>query len=105
MHLEQVATATTPTGDVEATMSGDFSGDDLDVALSFASAGQTVHMDMVVLGETAYVRQGDADWVSVPKQAAEAHWLAWCRTCASSPTRSTFATLGSRRSLGVTSTT
>ena len=72
MHLEQVATATTPTGDVEATMSSDFSGDDLDVALELTSAGQTVHMDMVVLGETAYVRQGDADWVSVPKQAAEA---------------------------------
>ena len=72
MHLEQVATATTTLGDVEATMSGDFSGDDLDVALQITNAGQTVDMDMVVLGDTAYVRQGDADWASVPKEAAEA---------------------------------
>jgi LppX_LprAFG lipoprotein len=72
MHLEQVATATTTLGDVEATLSGDFSGNDLDITMHIAAGANEVDMKMVVLGETAYVQQGDADWVSVPKEAAEA---------------------------------
>ena len=72
MHLEQVATATTTLGDVEAMLSGDFSGDDLDITMHIASGATEVDLDMVVLGETAFVRQGDADWASVPKEAAEA---------------------------------
>ncbi len=72
MHLEQVATATTPLGDVEATLSGDFSGDDLDITMHIASGTTAVDMGMVVAGETAYVRQGEGKWASVPKTAAEA---------------------------------
>ena len=72
MHLEQVATATTALGDVEATLSGDFSGDDLNIAMHIASGATEVDMKMVVLGETAYVQQGDGDWASVPTAAAEA---------------------------------
>jgi len=72
MHLEQVATATTTLGDVEAMLSGDFSGNDLDITMHIAAGANEVAMKMIVLGETAYVQQGDADWVSVPKDAAEA---------------------------------
>ncbi len=72
MHLEQVATATTPVGDVEATLSGDFSGDDLDITMHLATGTTAVDMNMVVLGDTAYVRQGDDEWAAVPSTAAEA---------------------------------
>jgi hypothetical protein len=72
MHLEQIATATTPVGEVEATLSGDFAGNDLDISMHIASGATTVDMDMVVLGETAYVRQGTGEWVSVPTTVAEA---------------------------------
>lgn len=73
MHLEQVATATTPAGDVEATLSGDFSGDDFDLTMQLTSAAGGVDMDMVVVADTAYVRQrGEADWTSVPRDVAEA---------------------------------
>ena len=48
MHLEQVATATTALGDVEATLSGDFSGDDLDITMHIASGATEVDMKMVV---------------------------------------------------------
>ena len=72
MHLEQVATASTPAGDVEATLSGDFSGNDLDITMHIASGTTAVDMGMVVAGETAYVRQGEGEWASVPKTAAEA---------------------------------
>jgi hypothetical protein len=72
MHLEQVATATTTLGDVEAMLSGDFSGNDLDITMHIAAGADEVDMKMVVLGDAAYVQQGDADWVSVPKNAAEA---------------------------------
>jgi hypothetical protein len=73
MHLEQVATATTPVGQVEAVLSGDFSGDDLDLTMQLTTAGEGVDMDMVVVGDTAYVRQsGDEDWTSVPRDVAEA---------------------------------
>ena len=73
LHLEQVATATTPVGQVEATLSGDFSGDDLDITIQLTTAGEGVDMDMVVVGDTAYVRlRGDEDWTSVPHDVAEA---------------------------------
>ena len=72
MHLEQVATATTSVGEVEATLTGDFAGNDLDISMHIASGATTVDMDMVVLGETAYVRQGTGEWVSVPTTVAEA---------------------------------
>ena len=73
LHLEQVATATTPVGEVEATLSGDFSGDDLDLTMQLTSAAGGVDMDMVVVGDRAYVRQrGDADWTDVPRDVAEA---------------------------------
>src|SRR5262245_61825830 len=73
LHLEQVATATTPVGEVEATLSGDFSGNNLDLTMQLTTAGGGVDMDMVIVDETAYVRQrGDADWTSVPRDVAEA---------------------------------
>ena len=55
-HLEQVATATTPVGQVEAALSGDFSGDDLDLTIQLTTAREGVDMDMVIVGDTAYVR-------------------------------------------------
>ena len=73
LHLEQVANATTPAGEVEATLSADFSGNDLDLTMQLTSAAGGVDMDMVIVDETAYVRQrGDADWTSVPRDVAEA---------------------------------
>ena len=73
LHLEQVANATTPAGEVEATLSADFSGNDLDLTMQLTTAGGGVDMDMVIVDETAYVRQrGDADWTSVPRDVAEA---------------------------------
>jgi hypothetical protein len=73
MHLEQVASATSPAGDVEATLSGDFAGDDFDLTMQLTSAAGGVDMDMVVVGDTAYVRvRGDEDWTSVPRDVAEA---------------------------------
>jgi hypothetical protein len=73
LHLEQVATATTPVGEVEATMSGDFSGNDLDLTMQLTTAGGGVDMDMVIVDDTAFVRQrGDADWTSVARDVAEA---------------------------------
>ena len=73
LHLEQVATATTPAGEVEATLSADFSGDDLDLTMQLTSADGGVDMDMVVVGDTAYVRQrGAEDWTTVPRDVAEA---------------------------------
>ena len=72
MHLEQVATATTPLGDVEATLSGDFSGNDLDITMHIATGATAVDMGMVVAGDTAYVRQGEGEWTSVPTTFAEA---------------------------------
>ena len=73
LHLEQVATATTPAGEVEATLSADFSGDDLDLTMQLTSADGGVDMDMVVVGDTAYVRQrGAQDWTTVPRDVAEA---------------------------------
>ena len=56
LHLEQVATATTPVGQVEAALSGDFSGDDLDLTIQLTTAGEGVDMDMVIVGDTAYAR-------------------------------------------------
>jgi hypothetical protein len=73
MHLEQVASATTPVGQVEATLSGDFSGADLDLTMQLTTGGEGVDMDMVIVGDTAYVRlRGDQDWTSVPRDVAEA---------------------------------
>jgi len=73
LHLEQVASATTPAGEVEATLSADFSGNDLDLTMQLTTAGGGVDMDMVIVDETAYVRQReDADWTSVPRNVAEA---------------------------------
>ena len=73
LHLEQVATATTPAGNVEATLSADFSGDDLDLSMQLTSAAGGVDMDMVVVGDTAYVRErGAEDWTTVPRDVAEA---------------------------------
>ena len=73
MHLEQVATATTPVGQVEATLSGDFSGDDLDLTMQLTTGGEGVDMDLVIVGDTAYIRlRGDEDWTSVPRDVAEA---------------------------------
>lgn len=73
MHLEQVASATSPAGDVEATLSGDFAGDDFDLTMQLTSAAGGVDMDMVVVGDTAYVRvRGEDDWTSVPRDVAEA---------------------------------
>ena len=73
LHLEQVATATTPAGNVEATLSADFSGDDLDLSMQLTSAAGGADMDMVVVGDTAYVRQrGAEDWTTVPRDVAEA---------------------------------
>ena len=75
LHLEQVASATTPGGDVEATLSADFSGDDLDLTMQLTSAGGGADLDMVIVDETAYVRpRGDADWTSVPRDVAEAEF-------------------------------
>ena len=57
---------------MEATLSGDFSGNDLDITMHIASGTTAVDMGMVVAGDTAYVRQGEGEWTSVPKAAAEA---------------------------------
>jgi hypothetical protein len=72
MHLEQVATATTAVGDVEAALSGDLSGNDLDITMHISTAAGEVDMSIVVLGDTAYLRQGEEEWVSAPAEVAEA---------------------------------
>jgi LppX_LprAFG lipoprotein len=72
MHLEQVATATTPVGEIEATLSGDFSGPDLDITMHITTPAGDVDTDMIVLGETAYIREGGGAWQSAPRATAEA---------------------------------
>jgi hypothetical protein len=69
-HIEQTANVTASSGgstvDVTATMSGDVAGADLAFVIGITSAGVESSQELRVVGETAYVKQGDA-WQSAPR--------------------------------------
>jgi hypothetical protein len=72
-HLEQVVEATSKVGTatvtVDLTLSGDFSGDDVAVHMAGSSGGDSFELDLVVVGDTSYVRQGGGDWSAAPLSA------------------------------------
>ena len=72
-HVEEIATAeTTPassSGTVNVTMAGDFNDQDLSVHLSGTSAGTVLDLELAVVGDTAWVRQGSAAWTSAPRSS------------------------------------
>ncbi len=76
LHIEQVAKAETTvkgtyvTADVR--LSGDMKGPDLYLSISGTSGGQGIDQELVVLGETAYVRTGNGAWTSSPRSAVAA---------------------------------
>ena len=72
-HLEQTAsfstTGTTATDGV-ATMTADLSGDDLSLHLTLEADGVTaLDQEMVVVGDTVYVREPGGEWQSAPATA------------------------------------
>ena len=69
-HIEQTANVTAAAGgsavEVTATMSGDVAGADLAFIIGITSTGVESSQELRVVGETAYVKQGDV-WQSAPR--------------------------------------
>lgn len=71
-HIEQSATVTTsvaPDTEITAELTGDVSGDDLAVLIELTAPGVSQASELVVVGDTAYTRLDDEEWISAPRAA------------------------------------
>ena len=71
-HIEQSATVTTsaaPDTEIMAELVGDISGDDLAMLITLTAPGVSQASDLVVVGDTAYTRLDDEEWISAPRAA------------------------------------
>lgn len=76
LHVEQVATVETTVNGTKVsanvTLTGDVKGPDLSLTFAGTSGGQAIDQDLVVVGDTAYVRTGDGPWSTSPRSIVEA---------------------------------
>jgi hypothetical protein len=65
-HFKETATGDSAGRTVIATLEGDISGKDMAYHLSGTSAGQAVDFELVLVGDTAWGRQGGGAWSATP---------------------------------------
>lgn len=72
VHVEQTGTvesAQAPGVVITADGSYDFSGDDLHVTITIGGIGQTIETEIIVVGDTTWVRSNGGAWESSPTSA------------------------------------
>jgi hypothetical protein len=75
VHIDQTATAKTTalgtTSETTVASSIDLDGADLSITVTARAGDQELRQGLVVVGDTAYVREGEADWRSTQASVVE----------------------------------
>jgi hypothetical protein len=75
-HVDQVAKATSTSGgttvEINATLAVDLSGNDTSFSVTVVGGGQDLQADMVLLGDSAFGRQGVGAWEAIDPSSVRA---------------------------------